>query len=547
MAQNKLRNDEAMSSTESNSSGGSDADWDDAESDHEEPLAIVSLLDDAVFADVTSMLEHCKKQYDFDFVGAQRRLALDFHGSVRLVNFIRQRVLDGVSLPVPIRLEDIDHDQYLKPVVEDDALIMSLDELHVDDHVEPLSKEGSVLAGEVPSTQSLLASKSELERELAAVKAQFANYRTAVEQTLDHRWGDDTDPGPAAPPRDQSQYYWESLADPLTQDIHETMLKDVVRTDAYRDFVYENKALFKGKVVLDIGCGTGILSMFCAKAGAKMVYAVDKSDIIDKARENVYHNGLSDTITLLKGRIEDISLPVDSVDIIISEWMGYCLLYEAMLPSVLYARDKYLRPDGILVPSVSTIWVAPVSDPEFVADHVSFWDDVYGFDMKALKAGIYDEARIDIWPSSTICGAPAQISYLDLHTVKAEELNFTAQWNSTLSRDIVALDGFLIWFDCFFTKTRAETIPPGVEAKPRAGKDQSPVVFTTGPYGPDTHWKQGFLLADQSKGSVAVKCDTKVSGQVTFKAPEDNPRALRISTTWTTGDTEQMSQTWKLR
>lgn len=47
------------------------------------------------------------------------------------------------------------------------------------------------------------------------------------------------------------------LADPSTQDIHETMLKDVVRTDAYRDFVYENKALFKGKVVLDIGCGTG--------------------------------------------------------------------------------------------------------------------------------------------------------------------------------------------------------------------------------------------------------------------------------------------------
>lgn len=110
-------------------------------------------------------------------------------------------------------MEDIDHDQYLKPVVEDDALIMSLDELHVDDHVEPSSKEGSVLTGEVPSTQSLLASKSELERELAAVKAQFANYRTAVEQTLDRRWGDDTDPGPAAPPRDQSQYYWESYAD----------------------------------------------------------------------------------------------------------------------------------------------------------------------------------------------------------------------------------------------------------------------------------------------------------------------------------------------
>jgi len=74
------------------------------------------------------------------------------------------------------------------------------------------------------------------------------------------------------------------------------MLKDTVRTDAYRDFIYENKQVFKDKIVLDVGCGTGILSMFCAKAGAKMVIAVDNSDIIDKARENVFENGLADTV-----------------------------------------------------------------------------------------------------------------------------------------------------------------------------------------------------------------------------------------------------------
>lgn len=75
------------------------------------------------------------------------------------------------------------------------------------------------------------------------------------------------------------------------------MLKDTVRTDAYRDFIYDNKGLFKDKVVLDVGCGTGILSMFCAKAGAKMVIAVDNSNIIQKARENIYKNGFEDVIT----------------------------------------------------------------------------------------------------------------------------------------------------------------------------------------------------------------------------------------------------------
>lgn len=79
-------------------------------------------------------------------------------------------------------------------------------------------------------------------------------------------------------------------------DIHETMLQDTVRTDAYRDFIYDNKHLFAGKVVLDVGCGTGILSLFCAKAGASKVIAVDNSAIIEKAREIVFENGLSDTI-----------------------------------------------------------------------------------------------------------------------------------------------------------------------------------------------------------------------------------------------------------
>lgn len=74
------------------------------------------------------------------------------------------------------------------------------------------------------------------------------------------------------------------------------MLKDKVRTGAYRDFVYDNKDIFAGKVVLDVGCGTGILSMFCAKAGAAKVIAVDNSGIIDQTREIVFENGLGGII-----------------------------------------------------------------------------------------------------------------------------------------------------------------------------------------------------------------------------------------------------------
>lgn len=47
-------------------------------------------------------------------------------------------------------------------------------------------------------------------------------------------------------------------------------------------------------------------------------------------------------ITIFKGKVEETELPVDQVDIIISEWMGYCLFYESMLNTVIYARDKWL-------------------------------------------------------------------------------------------------------------------------------------------------------------------------------------------------------------
>lgn len=54
---------------------------------------------------------------------------------------------------------------------------------------------------------------------------------------------------------------------------------------------------------------------------------------------------MKDKITFLKGKIEEVKLPVKNVDIIVSEWMGYFLLFESMLDSVLFARDRYLTPN----------------------------------------------------------------------------------------------------------------------------------------------------------------------------------------------------------
>ncbi|MFS7987009.1 putative methyltransferase [Helianthus anomalus] len=119
------------------------------------------------------------------------------------------------------------------------------------------------------------------------------------------------------------------------------MLKDVVRTKTYLNVIYKNKFLFKENIVLDVGAGTGILSLFCAKAGAKHVYVMECSQMVDMAPEIV--------------KVEEIDLPVPQVDVIILEWMGYFMLYENMLNTVLYARDKWLVSDGIVLPDNATL------------------------------------------------------------------------------------------------------------------------------------------------------------------------------------------------
>ena len=102
-------------------------------------------------------------------------------------------------------------------------------------------------------------------------------------------------------------YYYGSYS---SYHIHEEMLKDSVRTRAYQRAIEDNPQDFEGKVVLDIGCGTGILSIFAARAGAKHVYAIENAEIALFAAEIIKKNGFEDKITVIKGKMEEVTLPV---------------------------------------------------------------------------------------------------------------------------------------------------------------------------------------------------------------------------------------------
>uniref|UniRef100_A0A8C8DJ71 type I protein arginine methyltransferase n=1 Tax=Oryzias sinensis TaxID=183150 RepID=A0A8C8DJ71_9TELE len=198
---------------------------------------------------------------------------------------------------------------------------------------------------------------------------------------------------PAAEDMTSKDYYFDSYAH---FGIHEEMLKDEVRTLTYRNSMFYNKHLFKDKVVLDVGSGTGILCMFAAKAGAKKVIGIECSSISDYAVKIVKANNMDDVVTIIKGKVEEVELPVDKVDIIISEWMGYCLFYESMLNTVIYARDKWLKPDGLIFPDRATLYVTAIEDRQYKDYKIHWWENVYGFDMSCIKEVAIKEPLVDV-------------------------------------------------------------------------------------------------------------------------------------------------------
>lgn len=215
---------------------------------------------------------------------------------------------------------------------------------------------------------------------------------------------------PAPPCTDFDAAYFNSYAH---VGIHEEMIKDRVRTDTYRNAIFQHQNFIAGKVVVDVGCGTGILSIFCAQAGARRVYAVDASDIAIQANEIVKANNLCDKVIVLHGRVEDVEID-EEVDVIVSEWMGYMLLYESMLGSVITARDRWLKPGGLILPSHATLHMAPVTHPDRYSESVDFWRNVYGIDMSAImplaKQCAFEEPSVETITVENVLTWPQEVS-----------------------------------------------------------------------------------------------------------------------------------------
>ena len=144
------------------------------------------------------------------------------------------------------------------------------------------------------------------------------------------------------------------------------MLEDESRVRAYERAILSEPRI-KGGVVLDVGAGSGVLSVMCALAGARRVLAVERSTMAARCAEVARANGVADVVEVVNDDVANVAGV--EVDVIVSEWMGSFLLGESMLPSVLDGAGK-----GCEIPNFKGSYLGrfPLVSADFwTSDHLS--------------------------------------------------------------------------------------------------------------------------------------------------------------------------------
>ncbi|XP_020591017.1 probable histone-arginine methyltransferase CARM1 [Phalaenopsis equestris] len=296
----------------------------------------------------------------------------------------------------------------------------------------------------------------------------------------------------------------------------QNMLQDYVRTGTYYSAVIENSIDFQDRVVVDVGAGSGILSLFAAQAGAKHVYAVEASEMAEYASRLVAGNpSLGDRITVIKGKIEEVELP-EKADILISEPMGTLLVNERMLETYVIARDRFLVPNGKMFPSLGRIHVAPFSDEYLfveIANKALFWQqqNFYGVDLTPLYGsafqGYFSQPVVDAFDPRLLVSPPS-FHTLNFSSIKEEELYEIDIPLSFVASVGTRVHGLACWFDVLFDGSSVQR------------------WLTTAPGSPTTHWYQMRCVLSQP---MYVMAGQEITGRLQLVAHSSQSYTIHLT------------------
>ncbi len=252
---------------------------------------------------------------------------------------------------------------------------------------------------------------------------------------------------------------------------HRHLLADEVRTGAFIEAL--RRTVRPGDFVVDLGAGTGVLSVAAAQAGAGNVIGVERAGIVNQAKALAAANGVS--VKLVQGAADDVRL-LRVVDVLVSECLGLAGLGGAMIGAVKRARDRWLKPGGVVIPKRVRVYAAPVEDAEAHA-FVHCWKEasIAGVRLDALDAGVEHNLYIASFGERHLLADPVEVCASDLQTGPLEDAVLGTA--TTVARRSGAMHGWALWFEADLTNE---------------------ISLGSGPFDAPTVWEQCFAPLSMS-------------------------------------------------
>ncbi|KAH8739608.1 arginine N-methyltransferase [Cryptosporidium ryanae] len=516
--------------------------------------------------------DHMNETHLFDFKRVMS--GRDEYCQIRLINYLRRCGQEGLNVYDEYKkIKDDssiwDDDKLLVPVITDDRLILELNTIYDEYSTDDLNIKNSTISGfdqysddrNVVSELSLEEENEMLKQKVISLSGIISELRRNVSETPDAKNESSTNNhGP-----EKKKTYEDLIREQIIRednpyfnsyshlDIHREMILDKSRTDSYFEFITneKNSKLFlKDKIVLDVGTGTGILSLFAVKSGAKFVVAVDAAkNTIQVAERIAQKNKLDKNIKFIHGKLEDLDLyfsnkndNIDVVslnkgseahsglspfkcDVIISEWMGYCLFYESMLYTILDSRDKYLKKDydgeytGHIFPSSVNLQLSLADYSDCIENQLNPW----------LNGKLYDLDLSEIAPKlHSILATPyVEIAPLErLRTTNVFNLESIPIMNVSKQELMNLRQPFTINIpeNRFYT-----SIVVSFNATFNDNNNMSnKVVLETSPFEKPTHWKQTILHLKSPSDNCLIKAVGTLTGFISITPRTENSRHISI-------------------
>ena len=257
------------------------------------------------------------------------------------------------------------------------------------------------------------------------------------------------------------------LPDYNALEIHKMMLTDNIRTASYCKAICQ--LVKEGMVVIDFGSGAGVFAMVSAKAGAKKTYAIERSNIASVSKKIIKDNRLDNRIKILHQDSKYINI-AEKVDLLVSEWMGVHVFQENMLFDLIDVRDKYLKTTGLLIPSIVSLFIAPLKTEAINEREIAFWETpLEGISLKEIGWLSMNDTYIGNINAYDLASDGKCVFILDLHKIQKNQLNKIEMTEEFSFEKPQRINGICGWFSAQLSEE---------------------IVLDTGPHAAATHWKQ---------------------------------------------------------